>query len=77
MQQQPYRFVIAGLLILFNLSYGANFAAVAPILTLVMEDYDVSRGEASLLISAVLIIQAVLIIPGGDAGGPLPHKAYF
>lgn len=77
MQQQPYRFVIAGLLIFFNLSYGANFAAVAPILTLVMEDYDVSRGEASLLISAVLIIQAVLIIPGGMLVARFPIKPIF
>ncbi len=64
-QRQRSRFVIAGFLFLFNLAYGVNFAAVAPIFTLVMNEYGVSRGEASLLVSAVIIIHAVFIIPGG------------
>ena len=64
-QRQRYRFVIAGIILFFNLAYGVNFAAVAPIFTLVMEEYGVSRGEASFLISGVIIVQGVLIIPVG------------
>ena len=71
---RPYRFVVAGFLLLFNTSYGINFGAVAPIIPLIMEDHDVSRGTASLLISVVIIGQAVLFIPGGMLAARSPVK---
>ena len=76
-QRQRYRFVIAGIILFFNLAYGINFAAVAPIFTLVMEEYGVSRGEASFLISGVIIVQGVLIIPGGMLVARSPLKLVY
>ena len=72
-----YRFVIAGIILLFNLLYGANFAAIAPILTLIIDQYGVSRGEASFLVSGALVMQAVLVIPGGMLVARAPLKLVF
>lgn len=74
---RPYRFVIAGFLLLFNTSYGINFGAVAPIIPLIMDDYDVGRGTAGLLISVVIISQAVMFIPGGILAARSPVKLIF
>ena len=67
--------MIAGIILLFNLFYSANFSVVTPVMPLIIEEYDVTRGAASFLMSGVLIVQALFVIPGGMlvAKAPLRH----
>lgn len=65
MEKSRYRFVIGGLLLCLNFAVGMNFFAVSPLLPLIVEEYGVSRGLASLLIGLVPLAQAALSIPGG------------
>ena len=65
MKPNSHRFLIAGLLLFLGFFNGANFAVVAPVIPLIMDHYDVSRGSASLLTALVIMVQAVFIIPGG------------
>lgn len=60
-----YRFVIAALVLLMQVSVGLSFFAPAPLLPLIIADYQISRGLAGLLISVVMFTQALLSIPGG------------
>ncbi len=76
-KKTKYRFVIAGIILLFNLFYGANFGAIAPILSIIIDDYEVSRGVASFLVSGSLIVQVVLVIPGGMLAARAPLKLVF
>ena len=76
-KKSRYRFVIAGIILLFNLFYSANFSVVTPVLPLIIDDYQVSRGAASFLMSGVLIIQALFVIPGGLLAAKAPLKLVF
>ena len=76
-KKSRYRFVIAGIILLFNLFYSANFSVVTPIMPLIIEDYQVSRGAASFLMSGVLITQALFVIPGGILVAKAPLKLVF
>lgn len=73
----PNKYLIAAFLLCFNLFYGANFSAVNPIMPLIMEDYDVSRGTASLLVALVFMVQAAFMIPGGMLVARAPVKLTF
>ncbi len=77
MPSSPNKYAIAGFLLCFNLFYGANFAAVNPIMPLIMDHYDVSRGTASLLVSLVFMVQAAIMIPGGMLVARAPLKLTF
>ena len=48
-----------------NLAAGLNLFAVSPLLPLAIEDYDIGRWEAGLLISMPMLMGAVMGIPGG------------
>ena len=76
-QVSPYRFVIAGLSLALNFSLGLSFFAVAPLLPLIRDDYDINRGTASLLIAVVIMIQAALSIPGGVLVGRIGVSRVF
>lgn len=76
-KQSKYRFVIAGIILLFNLFYGANFSVIAPVMSLVTEEYGVGRGAASFLVSGVLIAQALFVIPGGMLAAKAPLRLVF
>ena len=76
-KKSRYRFVIAGIILLFNLFYSANFSVVTPVMPLIIEDYQVSRGAASFLMSGVLITQALFVIPGGLLVAKAPLKLVF
>ena len=69
--------MIAGIILLFNLFYSANFAVVTPIMPLIIEEYDVTRGAASFLMSGVLIVQALFVIPGGMLVAKTPLRHVF
>lgn len=76
-KKSRYRFVIAGIILLFNLLYSANFSVVTPVMPLIIEEYEVSRGAASFLMSGVLIVQAVFVIPGGMLVAKTPLRHVF
>ena len=76
-KNKKYRFVIAGIILLFNLFYSANFAVVTPVMPLIIDEYGVSRGAAGFLMSGVLIIQAVFVIPGGMLVAKTPLRHVF
>lgn len=50
---------------LFQISLGLNFMAPTPLFTLIMGDFDISRGLVSLLISVVSIVLTLFLLPGG------------
>ena len=70
----PYRFVIGGLTLLFNVSIGLSFFAVAPVTPLIIDDYGINRSAASLLTGLVLLMQAAATIPGSMLIGRVPLK---
>ncbi len=76
-KKSRYRFVIAGIILLFNLFYGANFSVITPVMPLVIEEYDIGRGAASFLVSGVLIAQALFVIPGGMLAAKAPLRLVF
>ncbi len=59
-----YRFVIAALILAAHLSIGLNFFSVTPLLPLVIDDYEVSRASASLLIALPTVVKALTGLPG-------------
>ncbi len=69
-----YRYVVGGLIVFLNFSIGLSFFAVSPLLPLVIDDYSVSRTLASLLMSLVILVQAIFSIPGGVLAARLDKK---
>ncbi len=59
-----YRFVMAALILAAHFSVGLNVFAVSPVLLLVIEDLNISRTTASLLVALPLLISAVFGLPG-------------
>ena len=52
-----YRFVIGALTLSMNFSVGLGFFVIAPITPLIIEEYGISRSEASLLTGMVMLVQ--------------------
>ena len=63
-QDRRYRFVIALLILSAHFCVGLNVFAVSPVLSLVIEDLDISRTGASLLVSLPLLVSAAFGLPG-------------
>jgi cyanate permease len=61
----PYRFVIAGLLLAAHLTVGMNVFVVSPLFPLIIEEYEISRASASLLVALPLLVSAGFGLPGG------------
>lgn len=59
-----YRFVIGALILAANVSIGLNFFSVTPLLPLVIDDYEISRAGASLLVALPTIVKALVGLPG-------------
>ena len=59
-----YRFVIGALILAAHASIGLNFFNITPLLPLVIDDYEVSRASASLLIALPTIVKALVALPG-------------
>ncbi len=55
-----YRFVIAALVLSGHLSVGLNIFAVSPLLPLAIDEYDISRAAAGLLVALPLLVAAIL-----------------
>ena len=69
LMEQPsassYRFVIGAILLLLHVSMGLNFLAPSAFLPLIMDDYGLGRGTASLLIALVIMMLSIFLVPGG------------
>jgi len=73
----PYRFVIAGLILLAHLSIGLNFFVVSPLLPLIIEEYEITRVTAGLLIALPLLVAAAFGLPGGAVIGRMGLRRVF
>jgi cyanate permease len=60
-----YRFVIAAMLLAGHMSVGLNIFSVSPLLSLAIDDYDINRATASLLVALPLLVAAALGLPAG------------
>jgi len=60
-----YRFVMAALVLAGHLSVGLNVFAVSPLLPLAIDDYNVNRATAGLLVALPLLVAAALGLPSG------------
>ncbi len=60
-----YRYVIGGLTVLSNLSFGLSFPAIAPVTPLILAEYGISRGMAGLLTGSVILVMSGFTIPAG------------
>jgi cyanate permease len=63
--RSPYRFVIAGLLLAAHLAVGLNAFVVAPLFPLIIDEYEIRRATASLLVALPLLVTAGFGLPGG------------
>ena len=60
-----YRIVMAALVLAGHLSVGLNVFAASPLLPLAIDDYDVNRATAGLLVALPLLMAAALGLPSG------------
>lgn len=60
-----YRLVIAALLLCGHLSVGLNVFIVSPLLPLAIDEYEISRAAAGLLVALPLLVAAALGLPSG------------
>lgn len=60
-----YRMVMAALVLAGHLSVGLNVFAASPLLPLAIDDYDVNRATAGLLVALPLLVAAALGLPSG------------
>ena len=72
-----YRFVIVGLLLWANFAFGLSFAAMAPILPVITEHYEISHTMAGLLVGVIFIIEATFGLPGGVIVGWLGQRRSY
>jgi len=69
-----YRWVIGGLMLALNFTFGLSFFAASPVLPLVIADYGVSRATASLLTSLVILLLAAVQFPASTLIGRVSLK---
>lgn len=69
-----YRYLIGSLTMLLHFSFGLSFFAAAPVLPLVMDEYGVSRAQASLLTGLIILVVAAVGFPGSMLVGRVPLK---
>lgn len=77
MELRSFKLVIAGFLVFFSALYGIQMAIVMPILSEIMDQYQVGRGEVSLLTSGVFLIHGLMIIPGSMIVARLKIKTAY
>jgi len=62
---RKYRFVIAAMLLAGHMSVGLNVFTVSPLLPLAIDEYEISRAAAGLLVALPLLVAAALGLPSG------------
>ena len=60
----PFRFVVAGVVVWISFSLGLSMFSVSPVTPLIMDDYSINRGTASLLVGLIPLTHLLLAIPG-------------
>ena len=60
-----YRFIMAGLVLAGHFSVGLNVFAVSPLLTMAIDEYDINRATAGLLVALPLLVAAAAGLPSG------------
>ena len=60
-----YRFVMAAVVLAGHMSVGLNLFAVSPLLPLAIDEYEISRAAAGLLVALPLLAAAALGLPCG------------
>ena len=73
-QPRPYRFVIGAMFAVVTVTGGMSMFAVAPVLPLIIDDYGINRGTASLLTSVVPLMHVLLALPCSLLVGRLGPK---
>ena len=63
-RSSPFRFVIAGMAVWISFSLGLSMFSVSPVTSLIMDDYSINRGTASLLVGLIPLTHLLLAIPG-------------
>ncbi len=63
-RSSPFRFVVAGMAVWISFTLGLSMFSVSPVTSLIMDDYSINRGTASLLISLIPLIHLLFAIPG-------------
>ena len=69
-----YRFIGASLIFLLTFSFGLSWVVTGPIAPLIIEDLQISRGSAGLLLSIVFFVHGILGIPSALAIGLMGLK---
>ena len=64
-QYSYYRWIIQTIIILLQISLGLNFMAPSPLFLLIIDNYGISKGIVSILVSSVTLVMAISLIPGG------------
>lgn len=64
-QGSQNRFVMAAVVLILTFSIGLSWFAVAPITPLIMAEFNINRGTASLLISVIALTGLCLGVPAG------------
>ena len=72
-QDSPYRFVVAGLVLLLKASFGLSFFVVGPVAPHIIDEYDISYSEAGLL-TGLTLLATTLALPGSMLVGRVPLK---
>jgi cyanate permease len=76
-EKNKYRFVIAALVILVRTCVGLIWASAGPLLSLLMQQYSISRGTVSWYASVVSIIMVTFAVPAGIIGMRMGAKRLF
>ena len=77
MEHRSFKLVIVGFLVFFSALYGIQMAIVMPILSEIMDQYQIGRGAVSLLTSGVFLIHGLMIIPGSMIVARLKIKTAY
>jgi len=72
---QRYRFVMASLIMFLFFGLALNYFAVSPVLKLILDEFPVGYGTASLLTGLVILVQLLVGIPAATLVGKYDTKA--
>ena len=76
-RRQPLPPLHAGLILWAQFAHGMNVVALAPVLPLISEEYDISHTSGGLLLGVVMLIQGVFGLAGGAMVGRLGLKRVY
>lgn len=72
-----YRYVMAGLILAAHFTIGLNLIPVSPLFPLIIEDYEITRATASLLVALPMLVKAFIGLPGSAIIGRFGLQRIF